>query len=150
MKIEDIENEIIEEFQLFDDEFSKYEYLVEVGKALPLINEKYKTAEYEITGCQSKVWLNAELIEGKVVYSADSTGIIPKGIVSLLLRMLSGQTPEDIVNADPVSLFSKIGISELSMTRSNGLRSMAKQMKLYALAFQAQGKWIIYGSDCNC
>jgi cysteine desulfuration protein SufE len=112
--------------------------LVEVGKALPLIDDKYKTEEYEITGCQSKVWLNAELIDGKVVYSADSTGIIPKGIVSLLLRMLSGQTPEDIVNADPINLFSKIGISELSMTRSNGLRSMVKQMKLYALAFQAK------------
>lgn len=138
MKIEEIENEIVEEFQSFDDEFSKYEYLVEVGKALPLIDEKYKTPEYEITGCQSKVWLNAELIDGKVVYSADSTGIIPKGIVSLLLRMLSGQTPDDIVNADPIGLFSKIGISELSMTRSNGLRSMAKQMKLYALAFQAK------------
>ncbi len=138
MKIEEIEQEIIEEFQSFDDEFSKYEYLVEVGKALPLIDDKYKTEEYEITGCQSKVWLNAELIDGKVVYSADSTGIIPKGIVSLLLRMLSGQTPEDIVNADPISLFSKIGISELSMTRSNGLRSMVKQMKLYALAFQAK------------
>ena len=138
MKIEEIENEIVEEFQMFDDEFSKYEYLVEVGKNLPLIDEKYKTTEYEITGCQSKVWLNAELIDGKVVYSADSTGIIPKGIVSLLLRMLSGQTTEAIVNADPISLFSKIGISELSMTRSNGLRSMAKQMKLYALAFQTK------------
>jgi cysteine desulfuration protein SufE len=138
MTIEEIENEIVEEFQMFDDEFSKYEYLVEVGKNLPLIDEKYKTTEYEITGCQSKVWLNAELIDGKVVYSADSAGIIPKGIVSLLLRMLSGQTPEAVVNADPISLFSKIGISELSMTRSNGLRSMAKQMKLYALAYQTK------------
>ena len=138
MSIDEIEQEIVEEFALFDDEFSKYEHLVELGKELPLIKPEYKTPEYEISGCQSKVWLNAELNEGKVVYSADSDGIIPKGIISLLLRMLSGHTPEEIINAEPIEMFSKMGIKELSMTRSNGLRSMSKQMKLYALAFKAK------------
>ena len=133
--IGEIENEIIEEFDLFDDEFSKYEHLVELGKELPLIDEKYKTPDYEISGCQSKVWLFAEIDHGKVIYTADSNGIIPKGIISLLLRMLSGHQPQEIMDADPVALFNKIGIKELSMARSNGLRAMAKQMKLYALAF---------------
>lgn len=138
MGIAEIEQEIIDEFALFDDEFSKYEHLVELGKELPLIAPEYKTPEYEITGCQSKVWLHAQLNNGLVVFTADSEGIIPKGIVSMLLRMLSGHTPEEIIEAEPVEVFNKIGIKELSMTRSNGLRSMAKQMKLYALAFKAK------------
>jgi cysteine desulfuration protein SufE len=138
MKIEEIENEIINEFEQFDEWLDKYNYLIELGKSLPLIDEKYKTDQYVITGCQSKVWLHASFDDGKVFFEADSDAIITKGIVGLLIRVLSGQTPVDILNSK-LEFVDKIGLHEhLSPTRSNGLTSMIKQMKLYALAFRTK------------
>lgn len=138
MNIEEIEQEIVDEFALFDDWMGKYEYLIDMGKSLPLIDPQYKTADYEIKGCQSKVWLNAELNGDTVVYTADSDAIITKGIIALLIRVLSNQKPEDIVNTQ-MEFIDTIGLKEhLSQTRSNGLVSMIKQMKLYALAFKAK------------
>ena len=138
MKIEEIENEIINEFGQFDEWLDKYNYIIELGKSLPLIDEKYKTDQYVITGCQSKVWLHASFNDGKVFFEADSDAIITKGIVGLLIRVLSGQTPVDILNSK-LEFVDKIGLHEhLSPTRSNGLTSMIKQMKLYALAFKTK------------
>jgi cysteine desulfuration protein SufE len=138
MDIDAIEQEIIDEFALFDDWMGKYEHLIEMGKSLPLIDPKYKIEEFEIKGCQSKVWLYAELNEGRVVYTADSDAIITKGIIGLLVRVLSGQEPGAIVAAN-MGFIDVIGLKEhLSQTRSNGLVSMIKQMKLYALAFNAR------------
>jgi len=131
------EAEIIEEFELFEEWTEKYEYLIDLGRALPLIKEELKTEEYLIHGCQSQVWLNAELKEGKVFYKADSDAQIPKGIVSLLVRVLSDESPEEIVKTE-LSFIDQIGLKEhLSPTRSNGLVSMVKQMKMFALAFQS-------------
>ena len=131
------EAEIIEEFELFEEWTEKYEYLIDLGRALPLIKEELKTEEYLIHGCQSQVWLNAELKEGKVFYKADSDAQIPKGIVSLLVRVLSNESPEEIVKTE-LSFIDQIGLKEhLSPTRSNGLVSMVKQMKMFALAFQS-------------
>ena len=131
------EAEIVEEFEMFEDWTEKYEYLIDLGRALPLIDEGLKTEEYLIKGCQSQVWLNAELKEGKVFYKADSDAQIPKGIVSLLVRVLSNESPNEIVKTE-LSFIDQIGLKEhLSPTRSNGLVSMVKQMKLYALAFQS-------------
>lgn len=138
MKIEEIENEIINEFEQFDEWLDKYNYLIELGKSLPLIDEKFKTDQYVITGCQSKVWLHASFNDDKVFFEADSDAIITKGIVGLLIRVLSGQTPVDILNSK-LEFVDKIGLHEhLSPTRSNGLTSMIKQMKLYALAFRTK------------
>lgn len=138
MSIAEIEQEIIDEFALFDDWIGKYEHLIEMGKSLPLIDPQYKTADYEIKGCQSKVWLNAELNGDTVVYTADSDAIITKGIIALLIRVLSNQKPEKIVDTQ-MEFIDTIGLKEhLSQTRSNGLVSMIKQMKLYALAFKAK------------
>ncbi len=138
MNIEEIEQEIVDEFALFDDWIGKYEYLIDMGKSLPLIDPQFKTADYEIKGCQSKVWLNAELNGETVVYTADSDAIITKGIIALLIRVLSNQKPEGIVNTQ-MEFIDTIGLKEhLSQTRSNGLVSMIKQMKLYALAFKAK------------
>ena len=138
MKIEEIENEIIEEFSGFDDWMDKYNYIIEFGKSLPLIEEKYKTKSNLIEGCQSQVWLNAELENNKIIFKADSDAIITKGIVGLLIRTLSDQTPDDILNAK-IEFVDKIGLKEhLSPTRSNGLTAMIKQMKLYALAFKTK------------
>ena len=132
------QQEIIEEFALFDDWMDKYEHLIELGKSLPLIQEQYKTDQYIIKGCQSKVWLRAEQKEGFVYFSADSDAIITKGIVSVLIRAFSGMSPQDIVNA-PTDFINEIGLSDhLSPTRANGLVAMIKQMKLYATAFAAQ------------
>ena len=132
------QKEIIEEFALFDDWMDKYEHLIELGKSLPLIQEQYKTDQYIIKGCQSKVWLRAEQKEGFVYFSADSDAIITKGIVSVLIRAFSGMSPQDIVNA-PTDFINEIGLSDhLSPTRANGLVAMIKQMKLYATAFAAQ------------
>ncbi len=132
------QQEIIEEFALFDDWMDKYEHLIELGKTLPLIQEQYKTDQYIIKGCQSKVWLRAEQKEGFVYFSADSDAIITKGIVSVLIRAFSGMSPQDIVNA-PTDFINEIGLSDhLSPTRANGLVAMIKQMKLYATAFAAQ------------
>ena len=138
MTISVIETQIIDEFSSFDDWMDKYNYLIELGKDLKVINEKYKVQNNLITGCQSRVWLHAEYRDGKVFFSADSDAVITKGLVSLMIRVLDGQSPDDILNAD-LGFLEKIGLKEhLSPTRSNGLTSMVKQMKLYALAFKAK------------
>lgn len=137
-QIRDIEEEIIEEFSLFDDWMSKYEYIIELGKNLPLIDGKYKNESYEVKGCQSKVWLNAEMNDGKLFYKADSDAIITKGIISLLIRVLSGHKPDDIVSAD-MNFINKIGLKEhLSPNRANGLNSMINYMKKFALNYSNQ------------
>lgn len=135
MTIKEIEQEIIDEFEIFGDDWEgKYEHLIDLGKSLPLIEPKYKTDDRLIKGCQSKVWLHSELKDGKVIYTADSDAIITKGMVALMVRVLSGQKPENIMNAD-LDFINKIGLKEhLSPTRANGLVSMIKQMKLDALA----------------
>jgi cysteine desulfuration protein SufE len=136
--IEAKEQEIIDEFSLFDDWMDKYEHIIGLGKELPLIGESLKTDDLLIKGCQSRVWLHAKLENGKVIFTADSDAIITKGIINLLIRVLSGEKPDDIVNAD-MTFIDQIGLKEhLSPTRSNGLVSMVKQMKLYALAFKTQ------------
>ena len=138
MKIEEIKNEIVEEFSNFDDWMDKYSYIIEFGKTLPLIDEKYKTKSNLIEGCQSQVWLNAELEGDKIIFKADSDAIITKGIVGLLIRALSNQTPDDVLNSK-LDFVEKIGLKEhLSPTRANGLTAMIKQMKLYALAFKTK------------
>lgn len=138
MKIEDIEQEIIEEFEMFDDWMGKYEYLIDLGKSLPLIDEKYKTEDKIIKGCQSQVWMHSELINGKVVFTADSDAIITKGMVALMIRVLSNHTPDEIINAK-LDFVEKIGLTKhLSPTRSNGLVSMIKQMKLDAIAYKVK------------
>ncbi len=130
--ITDIEKEIIDEFSIFDDWMSKYEYIIELGKNLPLIEEKYRTDDYKVRGCQSQVWLNAELKDGKLIYKADSDAVITKGMIALLIRVLSGQKPEDISNAQ-LDFIDNIGMKDhLSPNRSNGLMSMIKYMKHYA------------------
>ncbi len=137
MTLKEQQDEIIEEFSVFDDWMDKYNYLIELSKDLSVIDSKYKTQEYLIEGCQSKVWLFAEM-EGDVVkYSADSDAIITKGIAALLVRVLSGQKPADILNNE-LYFIDKIGLQQnLSPTRSNGLLAMLKQMKLYAMAYNA-------------
>jgi len=137
MSITAIENEIVEEFELFDDDWNgKYEHLIDLGKNLPLIETQYKTDDRLIKGCQSKVWLHSELKEEKIVFTADTDAIITKGIVALLIRVLSGHTSDEIINA-PLDFIDKIGLIEhLSPSRSNGLVSMIKQMKLYAIAYK--------------
>ena len=138
MSIEEIQNEIIEEFAAFEEWMDKYEYLIELGRDLPQIDAKFKTNEYLINGCQSKVWLNAELKDGEIYFSADSDAIITKGIVALLIRVLNKRTPQEVMNAD-LFFIDKIGLTEnLSPTRSNGLLAMVKQMKMYAMAFNAK------------
>ena len=138
MKIQEIEKTIIEEFELFDDWLDKYNYLIENGKDLEPIDPEYKQAKYLIKGCQSQLWLQAYLSDGKVMFKADSDALITKGIVWLLIRVLSNQTPEDIIQAD-LSFIDTIGLKEhLSQTRANGLVNMVKQMKLYATAIKAR------------
>ena len=136
--ITEAQQEIIEEFALFDDWMDKYEHLIGLGKTLPLIDPHFKTDQYIIKGCQSKVWLRAEQQDGRVYFWADSDAIITKGIVSVLIRAFSGLSAQDIVNA-PTDFIKEIGLNDhLSPTRANGLVSMIKQMKLYATAFAAQ------------
>jgi len=138
MEIGELEAQIIEEFSAFDDWMDRYNYLIELGKDLKVIDEKYKVQNNLITGCQSRVWLHAEYKDGKMWFSADSDAVITKGLVSLMIRVLDGQSPDDILNAE-LGFLEKIGLKEhLSPTRSNGLTSMVKQMKLYALAFKAK------------
>ena len=138
MSIKEIQEGIIEEFAMFDDWMQKYDYLIELSKDIPLISEEYRLNENLIKGCQSKVWLHARQIDGKVIYTADSDAIITKGIAALLIRVLSEQKAEDILENE-MYFIDAIGLKEhLSMTRSNGLVSMIKQMKFYALAFQAK------------
>ncbi|MCQ2284636.1 MAG: SufE family protein [Bacteroidales bacterium] len=135
--MKEMEQELISEFELFDDWMDKYNYIIELGKELPMIEEQYKTAEHLIDGCQSQVWLHADYRDGKVIFTADSDAIITKGIVNLLIRVLSGRTPQEIIDND-LSYLDAIGLKEhLSPTRSNGLASMIKQVKLYAVAFKA-------------
>ena len=138
MCIKEIQEEIIEEFAMFDDWMQKYDYLIELSKDIPLISEEYRLNENLIKGCQSKVWLHARQIDGKVIYTADSDAIITKGIAALLIRVLSEQKAEDILENE-MYFIDAIGLKEhLSMTRSNGLVAMIKQIKLCALAFQAK------------
>ncbi|MDR0680670.1 MAG: SufE family protein [Dysgonamonadaceae bacterium] len=132
-----IQDEIIEEFSIFDDWMDKYSLLIEMGNELPPMDVKYKTANNLIEGCQSRVWLQAENVDGNVVYQGESDAVIVKGIVSLLIKVLSGHTPDEILSAD-LYFVDAIGLKEhLSPTRSNGLLAMLKQMKLYALAFKS-------------
>ncbi|HSJ12427.1 MAG TPA: SufE family protein [Gillisia sp.] len=136
--IKEIQAEIVEEFSMFDDWMQRYEYMIELGKSLPLIEEKYKVDENLIKGCQSKVWVHADLEGDKLVFTADSDAIITKGIVALLVRVFSNQHPKDILEAD-TTFIDEIGLKEhLSPTRANGLVSMIKQLKMYAVAYQTQ------------
>ncbi len=139
MTIDQIQNDIVEEFSDVEDWMDRYGMIIDLGNNLPEINEAYKTPDHLIEGCQSRVWLNAELTpDGHVHYTADSDAIIVKGIISLLIQVLDNQTPDDILKAD-LHFIDDIGLSEhLSPTRSNGLLAMVKQMRLYALAFQAK------------
>jgi len=138
--ITNIESEIIDEFNLFDDWSSKYEYIIELGQKLPVLEEKYKKEENKIKGCQSSVWLNAFEKDGKIIFEADSDSTFVKGEIALLVRVLSNQSPEDIVNAD-LKFLDAIGLRQhIAVTRANGLANMIKQMKAYALAFSVGSK----------
>ena len=134
MTIEEIQNEIIDEFSMFDDWEERYQYMIDLGKTLPLIDEQYKTDDHIIKGCQSKVWVHAEMNDDKVEFTADSDAIITKGIIAILIRVFS----KDIIEAN-TDFIDKIGLKEhLSPTRANGLVSMIKQLKMYAIAYQTQ------------
>ena len=138
MAIKEIQEEIVDEFSMFEDWMQRYEYMIELGKALPIIDEQYKTDDNIIKGCQRKVWVHAELENDKLVFTADSDAIITKGIIAILIRVFSNQKPQDIIDAD-TNFIDEIGLKEyLSPTRANGLVSMIKQLKLYAIAYQTQ------------
>lgn len=138
MTIQEIQEEIVDEFSMFDDWMQRYEYMIELGKSLPLIEEKYKTDDNIIKGCQSKVWVHAEMKDNKVEFTADSDAIITKGIIAILVRAFSGQHPSAIIDAN-TDFIDQIGLKEhLSPTRANGLVSMIKQLKMYAIAYQTQ------------
>jgi cysteine desulfuration protein SufE len=138
MTIQQSQDTILQEFEHFSDWMDKYNYLIELGKSLPLIDEQYKTEQFLISGCQSQVWLHASLENGNVYFRADSDAIITKGIVNLLIRVFSEHTPDEIIGAN-LEFIDKIGLREhLSPTRSNGLMSMIKQMKLYAIVFKTK------------
>ena len=136
MTINEAQDEIIGEFSVFDEWLDKYEYLIELSGSLPAIGEEHRNEQFLIRGCQSRVWVDAELRDGKIYFTADSDAIINKGIIALLIRVLSGRTPQEIVDSD-LYFIDRIGLREnLSPTRANGLLAMIKQMKLYALAYQ--------------
>ena len=138
MKIKEIQDEIVDEFSMFDDWMERYEYMIELGKKLPLIKEEFKTESNLIKGCQSKVWLQGEQNDNKVVFTADSDAILTKGIIAILIRTFSNQTASDILDSD-MDFIDEIGLKEhLSPTRANGLVSMIKNIKMYALAFNSQ------------
>jgi cysteine desulfuration protein SufE len=138
MKIKDIQEEIVDEFSMFDDWMQRYEYIIDLGKNLPLIKEEFKTENNLIKGCQSKVWLQGEQSSDNVVFTADSDAILTKGIIAILIRVFSNQSPKDIIAAD-MNFIDQIGLKEhLSPTRANGLVSMIKNIKMYALAFDAK------------
>lgn len=138
MAIKEIQDEIIDEFSMFDDWMQRYEYIIELGKSLPLIDAQYKTDDNIIKGCQSKVWLQGEQLNDKVVFTADSDAILTKGIIAILIRVFSNQEPKAILEAD-MGFIDDIGLKEhLSPTRANGLVSMIKQIKMYALAYDAK------------
>nr|WP_294773525.1 SufE family protein [uncultured Flavobacterium sp.] len=138
MSIKEIQDEIVDEFSMFDDWMQRYEYIIELGKSLPLIEEQYKTEDNIIKGCQSKVWVHAEQQGDKVVFTADSDAILTKGIIAILIRAFSNQKASDILEAN-TDFIDEIGLKEhLSPTRANGLVSMIKKLKMYALAFNAK------------
>ncbi|GGG85895.1 Fe-S metabolism protein SufE [Parapedobacter pyrenivorans] len=138
MTINEIQDELIDDFSFFDDWMAKYEYIIQLGKELPLIDDRYKTDHYLIKGCQSKVWLHADHQDGRVIFTADSDAIITKGLVGLMVKVLSGHAPDQIANSN-LYFIDEIGLKEhLSPTRANGLLSMVKQMKLYAVALNAK------------
>ena len=138
MKIQDIQAEIVDEFSMFDDWDERFQYVIDLGKSLPLIDEKYKLEENTIKGCQSKVWLHAEENDGKISFTADSDAIITKGIIAVLIRAFSNQKAAEILEAN-TAFIDEIGLKEhLSPTRANGLVSMIKQIKMYALAFSSK------------
>ena len=140
MTIQEKQQAIVEEFSIFDDWMDRYNYLIELSNELPVIDEKKKNNDYLIRGCQSKVWLDAQYQDGKIIYTADSDAIITKGIIALLIRVLSGRTPQEIMNAK-LEFIDQIGLKQnLSPTRANGLLSMIKQMRLYAIAYDAKEK----------
>jgi cysteine desulfuration protein SufE len=138
MKIKEIQDEIVDEFSMFDDWMQRYEYIIELGKNLPLIEEEFKTEENIIKGCQSKVWLKGEQKGDVVIFTADSDAILTKGIIAILIRVFSNQKPADILDAN-MGFIDEIGLKEhLSPTRANGLVSMIKNIKMYALAFNTK------------
>lgn len=137
--INEIQDEIIEEFSMFDDWMDRYGLLIELGNSLEKLDDKYKVENNLIEGCQSRVWLHADMNDSKIIFQAESDAVIVKGIIALLIKVLSNQTPDDIINAD-LYFVEQIGLKEhLSPTRSNGLVSMIKQMRFYAMAFKAKG-----------
>jgi len=134
------QKDIVEEFSIFEDWLDRYNYLIELGNDLPEIDPQYRTNEYLINGCQSKVWLHADMVEGKIKYKADSDAIIVKGIVALLVKVLNGRTPSEILEND-LYFIEEIGLKQnLSPTRSNGLLAMVKKMKLYAMAYKVKSE----------
>lgn len=138
MTVNEIQDQVTEEFAMFDDWISRYDYLIDLGRTLPVIDPKFKTNDYLIEGCQSKVWLHPDFDGNTLSFTADSDAIITRGIVALLVRVLSGRTPDEIIVAD-LYFIDRIGLRQnLSPTRSNGLVSMVKQMKLYAIAFKSK------------
>ena len=138
MTIQEIQAEIVDEFSMFDDWMQRYEYIIDLGKGLPLIDEQYKTEDNIITGCQSKVWVHGEQKGDKIVFTSDSDAILTKGIIAILIRTFSNQKAEDILEAN-TDFIDEIGLKEhLSPTRANGLVSMIKKIKMYALAFEAK------------
>ena len=138
MKIVDIQSQIIDEFEIMDDWMEKYEYMISLGKSLPIMDNDFKNDSNLIKGCQSRVWLHAELKNDNIFFYADSDAIITKGIISILIRIYSGQPPKEILDSN-FDFINKIGLKEhLSQTRANGLSSMIKQIKMYALAFQTK------------
>lgn len=139
MTINEIQDSLVEEFSIFDDWMDKYNLLIDMGKSLPVIDPRFKTKDYLIEGCQSKVWLYPELKDGLIMFTADSDAIITRGIVGMLIKVLSGRTPGEILSTE-LYFIDRIGLRQnLSPTRSNGLLSMVRQIKLYAMAFQAKG-----------
>jgi cysteine desulfuration protein SufE len=140
MELNQVQNNIVDEFSVFDDWMDKYNFLIELGKELPVIDPRFKTKDFLIEGCQSKVWLHPDFDGEIITFTADSDAIITRGIVSLLIKVLSGRTPQEIINAD-LFFIDKIGLRQnLSPTRSNGLLSMVRQMKLYAIAYDTKTK----------
>ena len=138
MTIKAIQEELIDEFSMFEDWEERYQYMIDLGKSLPLIDEQFKLPENIIKGCQSRVWVHAEMENGKVAFTADSDAIITKGIIAILIRVFSNQSPADIIEAN-TDFIDDIGLKEhLSPTRANGLVSMIKQLKMYAIAYQTQ------------
>jgi cysteine desulfuration protein SufE len=138
MQIKEIQDEIVDEFSMFDDWMQRYEYIIELGKSLPIIKEQYKTEDNIIQGCQSKVWVHGEEQNGNIVFTSDSDAILTKGIIAILIRVFSNQKPQDILEAN-TDFIDEIGLKEhLSPTRANGLVSMVKKIKMYALAFNAK------------